>query len=111
MASEHTTDATDATFEAEVLGADVPVLVDFWATWCAPCRQISPHLEKLAEELGGKLKVVKLDAQTNMPTAKKYGVSALPTFVLFHEGKEVERKIGVAGGPTAIRKLVEPYLG
>jgi len=111
MASAHTTTATDSTFDAEVLGADVPVLVDFWAAWCAPCRQIAPHLERMAEELDGRLKVVKLDAQNNMNTARRYGVSALPTFVLFKDGEEIDRKIGVQGGPTALRRLVDPSLG
>lgn len=110
MASAHTTDATDATFAAEVLQSEVPVLVDFWAAWCAPCKQIAPHLEKMAEELGGKLKVVKLDAQNNMPTARTYSVSALPTFVVFKGGKEVARKIGTGGGPQALRALVDPLL-
>lgn len=111
MAGAHTTDATDSTFETEVLASELPVLVDFWAAWCAPCKQIAPHLEKMAEELSGKLKVVKLDAQNNMPTARKFQVSALPTFVVFHGGKEVARKIGTGGGPAALRELVSPHLG
>lgn len=111
MASDHTTDATDATFEAEVLQADVPVLVDFWAAWCAPCKQIAPHLETIGAENAGQIKIVKVDAQNNMDTARKYGVSALPTFVLFKGGEEVDRKIGVGGGPTGIRKFIEPVLG
>ncbi len=110
MASAHTTDATDATFEAEALQGDVPVLVDFWAAWCAPCKQIAPHLEKMAEELGGKLKVVKVDAQNNMTTARRYSVSALPTFVVFKNGQEVARKIGTGGGPQGLRELVNPLL-
>jgi thioredoxin 1 len=105
--SEHVTAVTDATFSDEVLNADTPVLVDFWATWCAPCKAIAPHLEVLAEELQGKVKVVKLDASANMTTARAHKVANLPTFVVFQGGREVSRKVGTAGGIVAVRKLVD----
>jgi thioredoxin 1 len=107
MSSPHVSDVNDTNFEAEVLESEVPVLVDFWATWCAPCKAIAPHVEKLAEESGGKLKVVKLDAQRNMKTASRFNVSNLPTFVVFRGGREVTRKIGATGGLPGLRKLVE----
>lgn len=111
MAGENTTDVTDATFDAEVLESDKPVLVDFWAAWCGPCRAIAPHLDTMAGELSDKLKVVKLDAQSNMPTARRFGVSNLPTFLLFKDGKEVSRKIGTGGGAVGLREFVNPHLG
>lgn len=110
MASDHVSDVTADTFDAEVLGADVPVLVDFWATWCAPCKAIAPHLETLAAEMGDKVKIVKVDAQTNKGVATANRVRNLPTFVLFNGGKEVSRKVGTAGGISAIRDLVEAAL-
>jgi len=110
MAGEHTTDVTDANFDTEVLEADKPVLVDFWAAWCGPCRAIAPHLETMAGELSDQLKVVKLDAQNNMPTARRFGVSNLPTFLLFKDGKEVSRKIGTGGGAVGLREFVNPHL-
>lgn len=103
----NTIDATDATFETEVLKSDVPVLVDFWAAWCAPCKAIAPHLDQLAQKRAGQLKIVKVDAQNNMPTARKFNVQNLPTFVLFQNGVEVSRKIGTGGGIVAIEKLVD----
>jgi thioredoxin 1 len=110
MASPNVKDVTDADFESEVLQSDVPVLVDFWATWCAPCRAIAPHVDALAEEHLGKLKVVKLDAQKNMQTARQHKVSNLPTFLIFKGGKEVSRKIGTAGGRRGLDQLVASHL-
>lgn len=109
MASEHVTDVTDANFSDEVLKSDIPVLVDFWATWCAPCKAIAPHLETLAAEKTGAVRIVKLDAQTNKATAAKYRVRALPTFVVFANGQEVARKQGAGGGLVGLRKLIDRF--
>ena len=85
---------TDSTFAAQVLEADKPVLVDFWATWCGPCRMIAPILEEIASEQGDKLKVVKLDVDENGVTAQQYGVMSIPTLILFKAGKPAERLVG-----------------
>ncbi len=85
---------TDNTFDAEVLKSDVPVLVDFWAEWCAPCKMIAPFLEQIAEEYAGKVKVVKLDVDSNNQTAMQFGIRSLPTLLLFKNGQAVERLVG-----------------
>lgn len=85
---------TDATFEEEVLKADRPVLVDFWAAWCAPCRMIAPIVEAIAEERADTLKVVKLDVDTNHQVAAQYGVMSIPTLILFKNGQAIERIVG-----------------
>src|SRR4051812_35960989 len=85
---------TDSTFEQMVIGADQPVLVDFWATWCPPCRQIAPILDDLATELDGKLTIYKLDTDENQNTAATYGVFSIPTQLLFKNGAPVERIVG-----------------
>lgn len=109
MASDRITQATDSNWAHEVLGSDKPVLVDFWATWCAPCRAIAPLLEQLAEEEDG-IKIVKLDVQTNMQTAQKYGVTNIPTLLVFKGGAEVGRKVGAGGGMAALKNLVQNHL-
>lgn len=101
---------TDATFAAEVLGSDVPVLVDFWAEWCAPCKAIAPHVATLAGEHAGQLKVVKLDIQSNMKTPMSYRVSSIPTLVLFKGGAEIDRQQGAQGGLDGLRRLVGRHL-
>jgi thioredoxin 1 len=103
-------DVTDTNFHDEVLQSDVPVLVDFWAEWCAPCKALAPHVHTLADENGTALKVVKLDIQTNMKTAMAYRVSSIPTLVVFKGGAEVARQQGAAGGLQALRKLVEKHV-
>lgn len=85
---------TDATFESEVLKSDVPVLVDFWAEWCGPCRALAPKLEELASEWNGKAQVVKLNIDENHESAVKFGVRSIPTMILFKNGQEVEQIIG-----------------
>lgn len=85
---------TKENFESEVLNSDVPVLVDFWATWCGPCKMIAPTIEMLAQEYEGKVKVGKIDVDEEQEIAMKYGVASIPTLVLFENGAEVNRKVG-----------------
>ena len=86
---------TDANFEAEVLKSALPVLVDFWAPWCGPCRMIGPVIEELAKEYAGKIKVVKLNTDENQDTASNYRISAIPTILLFKAGKVAHELVGL----------------
>jgi thioredoxin 1 len=87
-------DVTDETFEAEVLNSEKPVLVDFWATWCGPCRMIAPHVKAIAEEYDGAVRVAKLDVDDNPMTPSRYGIIGIPTVMLFKNGEVVERITG-----------------
>ncbi|MFT4627470.1 MAG: thioredoxin 1 [Myxococcota bacterium] len=103
-------DVTDATFDAEVMQSDVPVLVDFWATWCAPCKAIAPHVQTLADETEGRLKVVKLDVQSNMKIAMKFKVTSIPVLMVIKNGEVVGRKNDASGGLHALRTLVKSHV-
>jgi len=100
---------SDETFGKEVLQSSQPVLVDFYADWCGPCRAIAPVVEEIAAELTTKLKVVKLDVDQNQETAMQYGVQSIPTLLIFKNGKEVERLIGYMSKSKLLSKI-EPHL-
>ena len=89
-----TPEFTDSNFEAEVLQSDIPVVVDLWADWCAPCRALAPTIEALSEELAGTVKIGKMDITANPDTPSQMGVTAIPTILLFQGGKEVGRLVG-----------------
>ncbi len=89
-----TSAVSDATFEVEVKNAEKPVLVDFWAEWCGPCRMVAPILEELSEEFAGRLKVVKLDVESNPEVAQKYNIRGIPALLLFKNGEVAGQQIG-----------------
>ena len=97
--SDHVIHATDSDFSREVLESDVPVLVDFWAPWCGPCRMIAPALDQLATEYAGKAKVVKVDIDQNQATALKYHVRSIPMLLVFKNGQVEATQVGAVGKP------------
>jgi thioredoxin 1 len=96
---------TDDNFEDEVIKSDLPVLIDFWAVWCGPCKIIAPVVEQLAEEYNGKLKVGKLDVDNNQETSIKYGVRSIPTLLLFKNGQVKETIIGAVAKQQIVQKV------
>jgi len=97
---------TDNTFETEVLKSELPVLVDFWAEWCAPCKMIAPAVEELAKSYDGKMKFAKLDVDNNNKTALQYGVMSIPTLIIFKDGQEKERIVGAVPKGQLEKKVV-----
>ena len=95
MASENVKEFTDSNFEEEVLKSGEPVLVDFWAEWCMPCRMLAPTIEKLAKDYSGKVKVGKVDTDSNRDISVKYGISAIPTVILFKNGQVHQKFVGL----------------
>ncbi len=106
--SERVKEVTDNAFETEVLQSDKPVLVDFWAEWCGPCRMLAPTIEAVAEQYSASASIVKLNVDDNPMSAANYGIKGIPTLILFNDGKEVERIVGLAG-KESIGRLIEKH--
>ncbi|MCG9479726.1 MAG: thioredoxin [Actinomycetia bacterium] len=96
---------TDSDFEDKVVNSDLPVLVDFWAVWCGPCKMIAPELEKLADEKGDALKIGKLNVDENRDTAIKYGISSIPTLLFFKDGKIAKKLIGAMSKDKILNEI------
>ena len=95
----------DSTFEAEVVNSSIPVLVDFWATWCGPCRKLGPVVDEIAEAYDGKVKFAKINVEESLETAKKYSISGLPSLLVFKNGEAVERMAGLMPKSTIISNI------
>jgi thioredoxin 1 len=109
MAAENTLIFTDVAFDLEVLSSETPVLVDFWAPWCGPCKAMAPTVDAIATEFVGKMKVGKLNTDDNPGTAMRYGIRGIPTLLLFKGGQVVDQRVGAMPKPEVL-KMIEPHL-
>jgi thioredoxin 1 len=110
MAGNSTMTFTDAGFDTDVLNSNEPVLVDFWAEWCGPCRQMGPTIDVIASEYAGKAKVGKLNVDDHGQIAMRYNIKGIPTLLLFKGGKVVDQRVG-AVGKAEVQKMLEPHVG
>lgn len=109
MAGQNILTFTDSSFDQEVLRSDVPVLVDFWAEWCGPCRMMAPTIDVVAKDYAGKIKVGKVDVDVNGDTAMRYNIRGIPTLLLFKNGRVVEQRVG-AVGKSEVQKMLDPHV-
>lgn len=107
--SNNVHEVSDSSFEKDVLQSNQPVLVDFWAAWCAPCRMLAPTVEAVAEKFAGNASVVKLNVDENPTVSQRYGIKGIPTLILFKDGKEEERVVG-ATSKEAISRMIEKHV-
>jgi len=108
--SDYVKETSDSSFENDVLKADQPVLVDFWAAWCAPCRMLAPTVEAVAEKYSGNARVMKLNVDDNPSVSQRFGIKGIPTLILFKNGKEEERVVG-ATSEGAISRMLDKHIG
>lgn len=110
MAGNNTHEFTDSSFDQDVVNSETPVLVDFWAEWCGPCKMIAPTVDAFADEFAGKVKVGKVNVDENAATAQRFNIRGIPTLLLFKGGKVVDQRVG-AVGKSELAKMVEPHVG
>jgi thioredoxin 1 len=107
--SQYVAEVNDNTFERDVTGSDVPVVLDFWAEWCPPCRALAPAFEELAKQYAGRVRFLKLNVDDNAQVPQRFGIKGIPTLVFFDGGREVERMVGAAG-KDALARVIDKYV-
>ena len=107
--SQYVAEVNDDTFERDVTGSDVPVVLDFWAEWCPPCRALAPTFEELAKQYAGRVRFLKLNVDDNPQVPQRFGIKGIPTLIFFDGGREVERMVGAAG-KDALARVIDKYV-